>query len=580
MKRIINIVAVAALACFAAGCMKDNGNYDYSVMLDGAIGVAVPSSSGAYGAYEFAIGEEVVIEPIITVKDETLKPEDMEYTWYLGAAVISHDPILRLDGLPVGNYRGALTVTDTRYGVIYNRAPLESEFGNTFSLNITSEFTHGFAVLSNDGGASKLGYIRYRNEVWEDFIDNVYALSNEGEELGGEPVNLVYHHYIESMVGGTYYALQINQNGGIGPVDVMNAGMQRAGYVEREFIGGYPEGLRVRDMIYKDDNVFLLSEQGDVYVAPQYREGWMDVLPHRGKFTGRPIYVDGGMRITKWVHSVLQNMMNNNTPVMILSFDDLNKRMLTINSIDTRVSVLDQFTQGDNEAIKVGDPGTDGTTQNSLTFPSPANLSGYEMTILGAYKTDISNDSDNCNVVAVLKKDNKYYCLIFTLWTLWGGGLDIDLVKFFEFPVQNIDADVQYGVNLAGEPHLFFTANGNRDLCLMNLETNAAKVVYTHSAPITAIQAGETSNAIAQMMVDWGMPDLATYGAYHNMLAIGGEDGKVIILNVANVGTGSANILKTYETQSGPIVDIEYLSMDWMQATTTGTRAEEPAAAR
>ncbi len=576
IKNIANVAAVVTSALFLTACPKDKGNYDYSVRMDpNAVQIDFPGAVMYFSQwrYEYIVGEEVVITPKITVHDKTLKPENMKYTWYFNGEEVSNETVLRLNDIPIGQYTGGLTITDTRYGVIYHRGT-DSSYGD-FSLVITSEYTHGFAVLSSEGGVSKLGYIRQRDGVWEDFDSDIYPLTNGGEELGGEPVNIVHHAYTGN--DGAVFATQLNQNGGIGPVDIDNNNempMQRIGLIEREFLGGYPSGLKVKDMIYKRNNVFLLSENGEVYTRPEITDGFLSIVPHGGRFPNVPMYMDG--RITKWVNpKAIEAIMNE--PELIIAYDGLNKRMVSINSITTRTSVMDQYRDGEHEPIKPGDPGTDGRTQNSLTFPSPGDLSGYDLVLLGSYLTNFdyffSNANGNYNsVVAVLKgADNKYYCLMFDWYyeanyNEADGGRDIDLKKFFEFPVQNIDGNMKYAVYLAGKPYMFFTANGNRDLCFMNLATNQTKVVYSHGAPITTIQAGETDNTTAQLYAMLGMD--VEYSAYHDKLAIGTEDGKVVVFDMANVdGSGQAEILKTYETPNGPIVDIEYLSFDWSQTT-------------
>ena len=567
MRNILNIKAlsIAVAALIAVGCIEDKGNYDYDTTYDYAVEVGVESP---VMGFQYIVGMEIVITPSVVINDPSINEDRLAYTWHLEGEVVSTERVLRLNDIPIGSYIGGVTVTDTRYGTVYYTNKSSTGIGGDyFLLRVTSEYTHGFAVLSNDDGASKLGYIRYANNEWEDFMPNIYPGSNGNEDLGGEPVSLMHHSYNSN---GVFFALHVTQNGGIGPVDMATATMERIGLINREFIGSYPTGMKVKDVLYKGGNVFLLADNGKVYVRPEETNGF-DVLPHGGRFPNIPMYIDKDMRVNKWINvKCLQAPMSSS--LVVIAFDDLNKRMLMINSETSRISVMNRFAEGDSEIIKPGDPGTDGITTNSLTFPSPEDLSGYDLALLGAFNTDLVDYPDNNSIVSVLKgADNKYYCFIFDWFCIpYSGYTDIDLKKFFEFPVQNIDADMKYAVYIAGKPYMFFTANGNKDLYFMNLETNATKLFYSHTSPITTIQAGETTNGIAALYESFGMGEYATYSEYVGKLAIGTADGKVIILDATPSeveGAGTANVLRSYNTSNGPIVDIEYLSLDWSQAT-------------
>jgi hypothetical protein len=139
----------------------------------------------------------------------------------------------------------------------------------------------------------------------------------------------------------------------------------------------------------------------------------------------------------------------------------------------------------------------------------------------------------------------------------WSGGYHIELDKFYEMPVQNLDQSVVQTGYLIGEYYVFFTANGNKDLYMMDLYRGFCKLLYQSASPITALKAGETAN----MMVDWGMGDM---GPYYQKLALGTEDGKFIVIDVSPTYTTSeaimAPVMKNYETGLGKIVSIEFLA--------------------
>lgn len=564
MKKILYIERILPLAVMLicmAGCIKDDTNFNFASDNQGLTGGVLAAST-----VEFDLGADIELESAVVIHDPTLKESDLGYEWYMAGKLVSTDRNMSIPNtFAPGSYPLGLVVIDTRSGTRYTLQTGTLEDGRAFrsqiSVKISSPYVDGFAVLTNLNGKSKLGHIRYTAaDEWRDFSADIYTLYNEGEELGGEPVSLCHHIY---FVSPYEYALHINQNGGVGPVDIKMSSMQRIGRIDQQFMGGYPAGMQVRDVRYFKDNVLLLTQNGKVYVRPeQGRTG--TIAPHAGRFPGIPMLIDGGVDITQWVNKLEGSGFY---ATKVIAFDDLNKRLLAISSKTSIVEVMNQYREEEAELIKPGDPGTDGVNAYpGLKFPAPDNLTGYKLAILGTYGGACHNNAplfgsngDDFTVAAVLKKesDNTFYMYQFD-WTDYPGS-DVNLKKFCPFPVA-VDDNVRYAVYPHADPYMFFTAAGNTQLYFMNLRTNEYRLVYTETTPITAIQSGTISVAAYET---GGTLYESTIGLYWQKLAIGTQSGKVTILDVAPQkveGTGMLEVIKNYDISKwGPVVDIAFI---------------------
>lgn len=568
MKKLKYRIMPLVLALFAvAGCIEDHGNYDYvtdyTVNPAVTFGIVAPSTT-----INSVVGDAIEFESKVQINDPALTTDQLAYEWYFGGELVSTGPTVRITDAPMATGYGLqLLIVDTRYDITYtatNNIKIDDvTVYASLTVNVTSPYTNGYAVLSNDGGKSKLGYIRYNgNGDWMDFQSDIYPQWNGGEELGGEPVNITHHMYATSPFT---YALQINQVGGIGPVDVLTTSMQRIGLIEQEFVGGYPAGMKVKDLTY-NQQVFLISDAGDVYVRSERRQANPGVnnhtiyAPHATRFPDQPMYIEGGAKITRWLNP--HYLVTAGYARRVVAFDELNSRLLTFNSQTTEVNVMNQYIQGANEAVKPGDPGTDGTnTFPELAFPAPEDLTGYDVAVLGYYNSRF-NAADNygCNFTVTLvlerKSDGKYFMYQFDWTDPASLAADINLKKFYEFPVQNLDDDIRYAMYAGGLPYMFFTSAGNTNLYLMNLATGDCKLFYTSSSPITAIQAGVVNDSYIQ----GGNETNVNIGVYYKQLVVGKQDGTIVVLDTSvDAIAGTTSVLKEYDTQSGPVVDIAYM---------------------
>ena len=552
MKNYLKIYIISAIgALLLTGCYEDKGNYDYSTE-GGALDFSEMLNYGNYGSYTFRMDEEVTFEVKYKILDPTLNENNISYTWFRGSELISTEKALNLGEQLPGDYKLMLVVTDNRFNYTYS-IPI--------TYTVTPMYTDGWAVLSDNNGTSELGYfyIDASDNSFSEFEADLYPKYNNGETLGTEPKELVYHAYGVN----SDFALNITQGGTEGPIDLDAGSMTKLGTIKNDFIGEAPANLNVKSPIYKNGGVFILTEDGDVYLRDEAQYNGT-IVPHTGKFPSVPAYIDGGMKISKWINnSALSSMMLDQ--YFVVGYDEMHDRLITFIASSSNTGAILPFTAAlytnANEPHLPGDPGSDGINDYpDIQYPGPEDLSGYDVVALCSYNGSF-DDGSQMYVANILKKesDNTCYLLTFGYWYT-SRASDVDLEHFYPFPVE-IDPDhMIYTSNQAGEPYMYFTANGNKDLYFLNLSNGTCRKIYSSASEITALRTGEASN----MMYSWGFGALGRYG---EKLVVGTVDGQLTVLEVTNttLAAGNATVLKQYDTGAGKIVAIEYMSNDWLQ---------------
>lgn len=191
--KIYKLICLSFISLVLASCFSDKGNYEYESL--NPITVRFDKRN-----YVVAIGESVVITPIITYKDKTrTEAPEVTYEWYFGDELLSTEPVLTYDNTAEIKYDNLfLKVTDVKTGENYTM---------DFFIMVESKFKTGILILSEDeSGMSKLDFIRtYKGRGFENapgkFNDtlyydgeylNVYEELN-GNSLGRNPVSVTEH---------------------------------------------------------------------------------------------------------------------------------------------------------------------------------------------------------------------------------------------------------------------------------------------------------------------------------------------------------------------------------------------------
>lgn len=549
---------LSALMLGGASCHDDKGNYDYTAEM-GALTISrnmyYHPTDPTLNAFVFKQNEDVVIEADYTINDKTLEESDLEFEWILGDKLVGTKKTLILRGYETARYWGVLLIKDTRYNLKYYAQ---------FSFQIDPAYTSGWAILSEQGGFSQLGYLHKDDKSGAfEFIGDVYGKANEGAKIEAGVVEMRSHSY-NDVIKGTLFGLSIVQPGVEGPIDLNPKDMSPYGKIKGNFLDNAGASLNFKGVIYKNENVYAITDTGDIYIRDEGFYGG-SAIPHSGKFPSEPVYSYPKMNITKWINnSPFSNSMVLMSHVPI--YDDAGKKCRLIRG-GSVIPFSAEFYTNAEEPVMPGDPGWDGTkAYPEIQFPGPENLSGYKVISMegGGYDTAAwIFGEDSFMVIAMIlqrESDGQYFFYSFDLHEN-KGNYNVDLSLFYPLPADiDIDPETMVTCSCLGSssrPIFFFTTRGNTDLHYWNATTGIHRKVYTASSPITAIHTGEVNTALGVL----GDP-----GIYNNMFVVGTESGDITVLNMSDqaLALGNAPVIYTTNPGVGPITQIEYLPNDMM----------------
>jgi len=172
MKRIL-LVMLTALALLQLACYKDKGNYDYHP-------VDAPDLTGLDTLYEVAIGNSLLIKPLVTTNEPNAR---LGYSWRISIPSQLRDTILTGDtfsflfNLNPDTYPVRLTITDS--------SNLMKYFWD-FKIKGTTPFSKGTLVLSLENNISQLSFVKPDNTI----LPRIYKALH-GVDLPGKPLQVI-----------------------------------------------------------------------------------------------------------------------------------------------------------------------------------------------------------------------------------------------------------------------------------------------------------------------------------------------------------------------------------------------------
>lgn len=554
MKQIIDTFAIIAAIIALAACHRDLGNYDYTTepnAIEISDSMNTNHANKALRAFVFELGEDVVIPAKYKIIDKTLTKDKLMFEWFFGGnnQPVATGEVLTLKDVPVGLYDALLVITDLRY---------DQKYSKTVSYSVNPSFTEGWAFISEDGSSnSKLNYLRINpnNRDEYELREDVFASSNDGAKLSSGVKELVAHTFSEDKFT---FAISIVQPGDIGPIDISANSMSVIGKIKKEFLSD-ASSLDIKSVIYKKDQTYVLSENGELYIRDDENVNHA-MVPHSGRFTNTPIAVAGGMHLQDWVNcSAFSTMMV--TIPGIVGYDSDNHRCVDIMGYRVRpFADSKEFYSNQNElhrdAFGAFGPGFDGTKEYpEIKYPGPENLSGYKVVKMKGCGFDIGwGATQYLTIVMLLQKesDKKLYLYTFDCYyDAWSGLQDIDLGLFF--PVEgkaDIDpANIIMINNMGGPRHgVFFTGSDTKSIYYFDAIRGLIRKIYTSDSPITGIRAGEVANWMGA-------------SPYADLFVVATEDGYVKVLKVDDdVIAGAAPEVKySVKINGGHATMIEYL---------------------
>lgn len=183
MRKYLRYILVGCLVVLAS-CYDDLGNYDYKDVEDPKVLGLQDSTFVAY------IGDSLIVEPVIT--HSLQGTEDLSYEWKISNHIDMRSEYFKGPGLRMffnlkpAVYSAMLTITNHVN---------DMKYFYTFKVEGRTEFTRGLTVLSNDGGMSKLSFVRDGRAILPDLYEALH-----GEPLPNNPRQLliVDHNWLKA----------------------------------------------------------------------------------------------------------------------------------------------------------------------------------------------------------------------------------------------------------------------------------------------------------------------------------------------------------------------------------------------
>ena len=218
MKKIL-LLCLLLIPAWFGGCIKDKGNYKYSV----AERPEVELESNYSAIFTSHGHDNLVINPVVTYSDMSRlrflytfpNPDDPDAPFeYEGAADGSLDN--PLTDMHNGSYSGQLIVTVMDDSGINPSDPGMKYFYDISITLGTTPFSEGKIILAEVGGNTQIHCLATDGELYED----IYPQVNVGETLEGKPLKIIYN--ITFMGGANYGYMVLTDNGGMADGAVLN----------------------------------------------------------------------------------------------------------------------------------------------------------------------------------------------------------------------------------------------------------------------------------------------------------------------------------------------------------------------
>lgn len=537
------LIAFLLGGVLATGCYKDKGNYEYSTLGDDILVSRFDTVDNI--RLNWAYDERIEIEPGFRIVTDRVKEADLRYEWNIDGEVVSTERVLSIEPLSVGRHSGTFTVID---GV------RELRYNTIFTLVISSSFSEGWFILSNDGGKSLLSYVNLVDESTPgELIRDVYGEVNE-DELGSDPRKIRIVSYDGSTVTYEWEVLQ-----GSGSVSIDQSTMAKIGVIDEEFVGGAaPAGFVAVDGFQRDGGSIVLSEDGKVYQRDFSIYNNYPVA-HSGKYGSTPVYVEGGMNISLmngFDHFTLKSY--GHIPFALL-YDQMNNRFLSFYGYNSGGSASDNF--GVFGTVKIPEasavqPG-DLDPESGLAFPDPANLGDYTVQAMGAritaaQGTKVATTATNY-ILMKSTEDGKYYIFSFSYKMNSATSVAIELLGFKAFPeTAGFNDQSLFEVLVGGQEIIFYTAGtDNNTLYAYDILDGTTRAVYTAPARITSLCTGvvDIPNQFASLAKT----------IYKDRMMVGTSSGSVALLDISEgaIMAGSTPTIATF-TGLGQVVDMDF----------------------
>lgn len=498
MKRVYKIILGFMATVFLGSCLKDNGNYEYTN------GTYIRILHPAY-SYTTFLNDTLTVFATRQFKGEPAKDSlQFDNAWFINGEFYSDQPELKFVGKEIGSF-------SAKYYAIEKNTGIYTPAASGFTINVTSPFGTGWAILYDKGGKSEIGHVRVASGSYFDYTD-LYKKANDGGELGSQPLRLN-----DFSITGNKRAMFVIQHGGQGSVELSGDDYKKQLVTSSSFVGGAPANFKPVDIGLFATSDMIVNENGDVY--PRY---FNNPIPFSTPWLSLPMQVAKGMKVT----NVWKSWSNSLTYAFM--YDNLNNRILQVRldapNVTGGIAAIDTF------PLPVVAPGIIVPDD----YVSPNKLGNWQYVWGGTFH-DRQYAGDGAFLIRD-PADQKIY-----LETFLGKSVNRTFewspeFKMF-FPGTSVVNDNSKYVALKGRDYLFFTGGANNsDLYYFDILSKTVMTLFkTHSSRINVLTVSDDDNE----------------------LAVGLEDGTFILYDVSNQAIINGTPTELHRLSGlGKVVDI------------------------
>ncbi len=262
MKNILLLLFVFVIA----GCIDDNGNYDYKATRELDV-------KGVARTNILTQGESVTFAPKAIVKYDLTETEieGVKFEWSVDHEVVSTEKIFTYTAKENGTHQAMLRMID----------PLTEAIScYVFKIEVQSAFIEGLLILSEENGQTQLSIIRSKllsdpdtliyDKEWKD----IYVSANGGEQIKGKPLSMTEHWSYDGNSSIGEITLLTKENDKVRVQELNGENIKRETYIEQEFVDEkVPEFFNPKKVIHTPYDSFILDESGEMYTRRSENSG-------------------------------------------------------------------------------------------------------------------------------------------------------------------------------------------------------------------------------------------------------------------------------------------------------------------
>ena len=499
--KIARYFCLAAIVFTLAGCYKDKGNYEYEDLIEPL--VSVPWSN------EVVQGETLRIEP----EFEPQAPrtiDDYLLEWYIESEKVGEGLVLEIP-----DYQGVMG-TRTNNTLLVTDRITDAKYTYSFSIETIAPMQSGWAILTDDGGQTKLHFLR-ENRASTQVDDVTYTPYLDCvEDLPASPKKLIEHWNARatSVLGEVAVICDQNQ-----VWELSGDNLAKVVDLKMEFMDEtFPADLNVSDIMYLYHGSYVYTKDGNMYGRKNNdMEGY-----HTGRYLSLPVQpTGGGMKV-----GFTTNVMSTGRSNQGLVYDSEHKRYI----------VITDYYYSDSDAGLVI-PVTRYSSSVSSDVIQTIDLSNMGDVKIYGCVSHMSGYYDN-PYYAIVEKEGKFYVQDFTIQSSWGS---VSCTKYTLTEIQwgNLLSDDSQFIENASGTYVFFTSGDK--IYYNRRNTDQPKLFESYN--------GVKVNTIAVDLYEYDR------GVESYQLSVGLEDGRFIMYDVSLVG------MNEVEEGREPIVIYEQADM-------------------